>query len=377
LKSAKVQLRSAAYWQRGDVYYKKGDFDRALADFNEAIRLNPLNHVYYHNRGDCYQSKKDFDGAIADYTEAIRLDPKRAGAYNDRGVAHCEKGDFDKALADLDEAIRLDPKHALAYCNRGAAHHIKGDFDKALADLDEAIRLDPKCAFAYSNRGSLYIEKGATDEGLRDLSKALELGENDARVWRRVAFGRLAAGRLDEYRGTCSAMLKQFAQTENPEHGSETAWACVLAPDAVGDWSKVVALAEIAQKRDPKSPVCQATLGAVLYRAGRFEEAVQRLTEADRLVPEPMEGARRSPAETWFFLAMAHHRAGHAEEAKKWLDKATAWAVKALREHETRTGPRLDFYRRVMLKRFRAEAADLLGITAKPPAGKEKPEKGK
>jgi hypothetical protein len=24
---------------------------------------------------------------------------------------------------------------------------------------------------------------------------------------------------------------------------------------------------------------------------------------------------------TWFFLAMAHHRLGHADEARRWLDQ--------------------------------------------------------
>jgi hypothetical protein len=57
---------------------------------------------------------------------------------------------------------------------------------------------------------------------------------------------------------------------------------------------------------------------------------------------------------------VAHHRAGHAEEAKRWLDKAAAWTDKAVREHETFTGPRLDFYRRAMLKRFRAEAEEMM-----------------
>jgi hypothetical protein len=26
---------------------------------------------------------------------------------------------------------------------------------------------------------------------------------------------------------------------------------------------------------------------------------------------------------TWFFLAMAHYRLGHAEEARRWLEKAS------------------------------------------------------
>jgi tetratricopeptide (TPR) repeat protein len=57
-------------------------------------------------------------------------------------------------------------------------------------------------------------------------------------------------------------------------------------------------------------------LGAAYYRAGRFEEAVRTLDEA----------ARQDPgwtySEVWPMLALAHHRLGHASEARHWLERA-------------------------------------------------------
>ena len=58
-----------------------------------------------------------------------------------------------------------------------------------------------------------------------------------------------------------------------------------------------------------------STLGAGLYRAGRFEEAVQRLNES-------MQGRHGEGLPQGFaFLALAHYRLGHYDEAKHWLDK--------------------------------------------------------
>jgi hypothetical protein len=57
-------------------------------------------------------------------------------------------------------------------------------------------------------------------------------------------------------------------------------------------------------------------LGPLLYRAGRFAEAVQQSRQAiqihgqDGLVPDRL------------FLAMALHRLGQTDKARKWLDKA-------------------------------------------------------
>jgi hypothetical protein len=55
------------------------------------------------------------------------------------------------------------------------------------------------------------------------------------------------------------------------------------------------------------------TLGAILYRAGRFEEAIRQLRRAGEL-----HGADGTPFDA-LFLAMAHHQLGHAEEARRWL----------------------------------------------------------
>jgi hypothetical protein len=70
------------------------------------------------------------------------------------------------------------------------------------------------------------------------------------------------------------------------------------------------------------------TFGAILYRAGRNEEAVMRLKKA----------LSKSPGKVffydWLFLAMAHQRLGHTGEAKKCLAKA-----EALREYRGKIWP--------------------------------------
>ena len=51
----------------------------------------------------------------------------------------------------------------------------------------------------------------------------------------------------------------------------------------------------------------------------------------------------------WFFLAMAHWHLGRKDEARKWYQKGTEWMDK----HQPKNAE---------LRRFRAEAAKLLGI---------------
>jgi hypothetical protein len=78
-----------------------------------------------------------------------------------------------------------------------------------------------------------------------------------------------------------------------------------------------VELAEAATASTPAD--CRLTnLGAILYRAGRFEDAIRRLSRAVAVHGAP--GTRRDA----FFPAMAHHQLGHAEEAGRWIQVATA-----------------------------------------------------
>jgi len=53
------------------------------------------------------------------------------------------------------------------------------------------------------------------------------------------------------------------------------------------------------------------------YRAGQHEQAIRDLSTSIETHPH-----WQSHALTRLVLAMAHHRLGHAEEARRWLEKA-------------------------------------------------------
>jgi tetratricopeptide (TPR) repeat protein len=54
---------------------------------------------------------------------------------------------------------------------------------------------------------------------------------------------------------------------------------------------------------------------AALYRSGRYDEAIRRLEKGIRL------RGGEAWAQDWEFLAMAHHRLGHRDQARRWLDR--------------------------------------------------------
>jgi WD40 repeat protein/tRNA A-37 threonylcarbamoyl transferase component Bud32 len=128
---------------------------------------------------------------------------------------------------------------------------------------------------------------------------------------------RLAAGDVAGYRAACARFVEHFAGDANAANSA--AWKGVLVSDAVVDPERLVQLAQIAVASDPRSWAYLNTLGAALYRAGRFQEAVKKLSDAMEV------RNKEGNAWDWLFLAMAHHRLGHAREAREWLNKAVSW----------------------------------------------------
>jgi tetratricopeptide (TPR) repeat protein len=161
-------------------------------------------------------------------------------------------------------------------------------------------------------------------------------------------------------------MLAHFGQTDKPDVAHWVAWTFVPGADAVKDWDRAIKLAETALRSDSKNHAYLSTLGASLYRAGRFDQALKRLDEANVAAAQAGRGPMLcSPAYSWFFLAMIHQRLGHPKEARRWLDKA----IKQMEEEGKNPG--VTWNRALTLQLLRREAGSLLGVEDKNMTHKE------
>ena len=79
-----------------------------------------------------------------------------------------------------------------------------------------------------------------------------------------------------------------------------------------------------------------------------------------------------SPAYTWFFLAMAHKRLGHDDQAHEFLTKAIKRS-----DEELLPKANASWNRRLTLQLLRREAEGVLGVTpTAAPAGKDEKARG-
>jgi WD40 repeat protein/tetratricopeptide (TPR) repeat protein len=405
---------------RGDIYLG-GQKEKAIADFSKAIELGGETFAAARQvqlkRGLAFVALSRHDEAIKDFTAVVSREANHWLAHVQRGMCHHWKGEYDLALRDFDTAIALQTaplpgllagmnlgttKPADVYYARGFSHVARGEYDKAIADYSEALRQGQGMnqEAVYQERGNAYTANGEYDKAIADYSEAL----------RQVQLGSRPSDVLHTLRGAAHAAKGEYAQAiaevgrtlDNPVELSQEAWElfvcvclqindsagyrkacidlrqrtggsfpwatwlCALAPGGMPDPSPHLQQTERLLASFPKVYKNYSTLtalGAALYRGGQFEASIRRLNEA--LAAHGKGGT----AHNLLFLAMAHHRLGHADEARRCLKEAGAWI-----ERVTQTKLRdpnfpaqlqgLSWQHQVLLARpLRAEAEALLKET--------------
>jgi WD40 repeat protein/tetratricopeptide (TPR) repeat protein len=239
-------------------------------------------------------------------------------------------GQWRAAQVHLGALIAADPKQGALYYRRGLIHAQLREWTQAVADYDRAVELEAVREMGrdgwklWYDRGLARVQQGQWDRAAADLSKAAELTPDQDGPTRELALIRLRLGDQEGYRRACATLMERFGKTTDLNLANNVAWTCAMGPGALADLTPAVTLAEkaaAAGTRPNDRYNALNTLGVVLYRAGRHEEALKKLDEA---VAAHSGGGTVTD---WLFLAALNHRLGHPEEACTWMDRVRRWAA--------------------------------------------------
>jgi WD40 repeat protein/Flp pilus assembly protein TadD/tRNA A-37 threonylcarbamoyl transferase component Bud32 len=285
-------------------------------------------------------------------------------------------GGFDPTVRILDAeepTATTQAAHLQALEHTKVTRHMNSGLDAlqtgqgfaALFHLNRAVDGAPDQARVRAYLAYAYADLGDWDQAAKDYAKALELGDVPVEVMHQYALTALKRGDRETYRKICARILSRSDKVgSNPQVLNALIWVCALGPDAVDKPDQLVDVADKAVKAAPKDYAIANTLGAVLYRAGKFDDAVKQLNAAIKL-----QGQGGTPGD-WLFLAMAHHRLGDPKAAKKWLDQSAAWLDRVSPEKlkANALAQRLPWDRLLEIELLRREAQALL----KAPEGEPK-----
>jgi tetratricopeptide (TPR) repeat protein len=218
-------------------------------------------------------------------------------------------------------APAADPRLAILRARAYAGLHWHS---KAEAEYGAALKMWPGppdrqiLLERHRNRGLMFGQLQEWSAAAAAFARARELQPDDADLWQWEAVAHLGAGETSAYRRTCAGMEDRFGHTGNCRAACNVLYTCLLRDDAVADMAGLLPLTRVAARAFHWGSYLR---GAALYRAGRYAEAVESFqTTAKTYRPRVWD---------WCFLAMAHHRLGHADEARRCLTEARRWIEQA------------------------------------------------
>jgi len=221
----------------------------------------------------------------------------------------------------------------LGWLTQEAGHPAEAEqaFRRAVALYDGLRREFPDVPWYRRQTGTFWRavgerlrRNGRFREGVEALRRALALQE---RLWHEVP----GDPESKEWLANTQSLL---------------AWVLAIRPDPEpGDAAEAVLHGRKAVELEPESHDRWHTLGVAYCRAGKWREALAALEKSRQLQPKEEE----SGSFQLFFEAMARAKLGDRKRARRCYDQAVQWMDK----HRPDSAD---------LRRFRAEAAEILGI---------------
>ncbi|MGO9465163.1 MAG: tetratricopeptide repeat protein [Isosphaeraceae bacterium] len=329
-----------AHVNLGNVLDEQAKPEEAIPEYRTAIRLKPDHADAHTSLGTALDDQGKLEEAVAEFRTAIRLEPDDADAHYNLGIALRKQVKLEEAVAEFRTAIRLKPDDADARYGLGLALKAQGKLEEAVAEYLTAIRLNPGDAEAHFSLGNALHDQGKPEEAVAEYRTAIRLKPDFAGPHYNLGTALRAQGKLEEAVAELRTAIRLEPDFADAHNG--LAWALVVPPKRPRqDYDEGLQHARKAVELAPNGANSYRTLTLAEYRSGHWTESLAAGERAMALRKDPH-------ASDWFLRALAHWQRGDKDEARKWFHKAVDWT----KEKDPKN---------VELRRFWAEAAELLG----------------
>jgi Tfp pilus assembly protein PilF len=237
--------------------------------------------------GGYYEKLGEIDKAIEEYKRALNSDRHNALLHLDLASAYLKKNDLAKAVDELTQASTDDPDSvephavlALLYFSQGKTAEAGREYEKA---LEMASRLDPKNVAIYKNLAALYVERNDFALAERTYKLIIELSPAD-----HEAYFFLANVYDDEHKGDEAVKYLRKAIELKPDYHPALNYLGYLYVDGNTNMGEAGRLINKALELDPGNGAYIDSHGWLLYRLGKYKEAVVDLEKATRIVQDPV-----------------------------------------------------------------------------------------
>jgi tetratricopeptide (TPR) repeat protein len=220
-----------------------------------------------------YEELGEYDSAIANFKKIPPI-----STYYPESIVHWAyllrmRGEVDEALTVLNQGIETGSMGVQAYSLAASIYDQKGEFKSALGILKEAEKNFAENPEVYFYLGSVYDKMGQQEKTISSMIKVLELDDRHVQAMNYLAY--TYADRRENL-DKAEALARRALALE-PEDGyiiDTLGWVLFRQ----GKYSDAIAVLELAYSKQPQEPVIAEHLGDA-YLAKQMPEKAKKMYE--------------------------------------------------------------------------------------------------
>jgi tetratricopeptide (TPR) repeat protein len=296
------------------------NFDRVLALLNtgrsNAEKTKLLRREAVAGLASVAEARADWKTAQQQLNAWLELDPKNGRVRQRLARALFQLGKSEDAFNTLTQAVKDEPALEPPGVTMAGLESQKGDIKKAEEWFDYARRLEPKNARVRLAHGGWLVDQGRAADARGEVDEALKL---DPSLQEAKRVQSLVAWHLRDLAGAEKILEPLHRDSPADSLVANLLALTLIEQDDAAKQSRGMQLAEVNALQFPRSTDVIATLGWALYRAGKLDQAEQKLHAAVT--------SGRTTADIAYFLARIMADKGQTDTARKVLQDATSAKV--------------------------------------------------
>ncbi len=245
--------KGLAHYAMGQIYDLLGQTKKAVFEYQQAAQFDEANYLIHLRLGADYARLDMLTQAKEELKLVGKYNPDELQSHYLLALIYSTEKDYDSAAREYEHILKTfsdaEPGNIDIYGYLGQLYYSQRKYKQAINQFEKILELEPENPDIMYLLGSLYLE-------IEDQRKAIELLQQS------IA--------LDpEHDGSLNTLGYVYAETDQRLDEAQS-------------------LVERALKVSPNNGAYLDSLGWVLYKRGRYEEALETFKEADALLKDPV-----------------------------------------------------------------------------------------
>jgi tetratricopeptide (TPR) repeat protein len=300
-----------SYVGLGESYELTDQLDSAIQVFNEGIEVDSLNLVLNRKLVGIYLSTNEPAKALPHARQVVNVSPEDIAAQRRLGSVYYAVDSLDAARKIFELLISAGDRHAANHYYLGRIDALQDDFEGAAVQFRALTQIADTLYESWLDLGYAYRELGDQEKELLTYRTGLNHMKNESSAIKLL----FSLGAAYERYGQFDKATETFEEliARNPEDAQSLNYLGYMLADRGDSLQYARELIERAVRIAPDNAAYLDSYGWVLYRMGKYQDALVHLRKAVSLDNDPV---------ILDHLGDALNATGQTDEAREWWQKA-------------------------------------------------------